>query len=151
MTVKALTAFVAAQLVATQPILAASLEDAPFPGRDAQVRTGAFAGARLRLSLNARRDQPRVKAGIAFAAYQSGRSVRGTSVARFGEGLEIGLTDFRSPPQLRIGGYRLTPGKGPRTDGARRNISTLGAVAIAGGVLAIAAVAVYVAADNASD
>ena len=123
-------ALVAAQaLAAAQPANAADL--APAYGPDS-VRTGTFVGARVRLPLGGKR--PQVRATLTAApTLHSGSEQR----IRIGQGVEIGLQggearfDLAGRPVARLGKGGNAP------DGPRRNLSTLGAVAIGVGVLLV--------------
>jgi len=102
-----------------------------------ETRMGAFAGARLRVSLGAGRE--RVRAGVAVAP--SLHSVEnGAPRLRVSEGLEYGFSE-RQPPSLSLAGRQLTDLQ--RTaDGRRQNVSTIGWVAIGVGVVLVAGVGV---------
>jgi hypothetical protein len=100
-------------------------------GPQQQTRMGAFAGARLRVSLGGKKQT--VRAGLMAAP--SVRSVKdGASSLRIGEGLEYGLTDRRPQPGLSFAGRQIGSGK-HRPDGPRQNVSTTGYIAIAAGVV----------------
>lgn len=137
----AMTALIAAALA--QPAYAASL-DAGL-AESGQQANGAFAGARLRLSLGAR---PKASAALAIAPI--GRSVGGDGSVRtrFGEGLSFG-TGANEPVAFRLAGTRVDrlhlASNGKVEDGTRKHgISTAGYVAIGVGVLVVAALALYV-------
>ena len=130
-----IAAFVAGQLGASAaPALAADLVN---DGAAAGTRTGAFAGARLRVSLDPE-PRERVRAGLAFAPTARALRSDGGSRLRIGEGVELELSG-REAPQLTFGGRpvdRFAPGGGAPE--ARSNVSTVGWVAIGVGVAAIA-------------
>jgi hypothetical protein len=113
---------------AIQPAHAASLDAGPAAGERSM---GAFAGARLRLSLGA---APNASAAFAITPMQ--RSIMGDGAVRmrFGEGLSFG-TDGREPVALRLAGMRvdrlgLAPNGRVDERAGKHGISTLGYVAI---------------------
>ena len=118
---------------------AAALEDALLIGRDAQFRTGTFAGARIRLAVGGQKREPKLRAGFTFASVQSGQSARGVSFTRFGEGLEFGITDRNAQPHMSIAGYSLAPKRLGAADGAedgsKKGHGLRTAAFIVGGVL----------------
>ena len=132
-----IAALVAAQLASAAPAGAADLIDLAGPNA---TRIGSFAGARLRISLD-REPRERVRAGLTVAPTAQSVRADGVSRLRIGEGVEYGLTDRRGPT-LSLGGRpvsELSPGgRGP--DGQRRNVSTLGWVAIGVGVVLVGVV-----------
>jgi hypothetical protein len=123
-----------AVLIAAQVAAPAAAADLTSPGVEA-TRTGAFAGARLRISLDAK---PRERFRAGFAVAPTVRQFRsdGSTRLRIGEGTEFGISD-RKAPGLSLAGKRLSDiaprGEGPK--GPRQNISTIGWVAI--GVVAV--------------
>ena len=129
-----MAALVAAQLAAAaQPALAAELND----GRTQQM--GAFGGVRLRVALDGRVGERRIRAGLALAPTMHSRDLNGNVRMRMGEGVELGLNgDDRV--RLSLGGTpvsRIVHGPaGP--DGRRVGVSTLGWVAIGAGVVLVA-------------
>lgn len=129
--------------LATQPLQAASLDAGPPPAGERSM--GAFAGARVRLSLGA---APKASAAIAIAPMQRATTGDGAVRMRFGEGLSFG-TDIRGPVALRLAGTRVdrlgiaSNGKVDERAG-KHGISTVGYVAIGVGVLAVVALALYV-------
>jgi len=105
--------------VATTPALqAATLDDASSANHNSQVRTGAFAGARIRLAVGSQTREPRLRAGFSFAALQSGQTRRGASFTRFGEGLEFGVNSRDSQPHMSLAGYSLASERLGAADGA---------------------------------
>ena len=104
---------------------------------------GAFAGARLRLSLD-REPRERVRAGLALSPTMHDVRQDGSARLRIGEGLEFGASDRRAP-QLSFAGQPVRElaqrGQGP--SGSRQNISTVGWVAIGVGALALTAFLLY--------
>jgi hypothetical protein len=129
----AAASLVAAQLVTAAPAFAADLVAGSDP---AQVRMGAFAGARFRVELGGRHDG-RARIGLALAPTSHSQSADGRVSLRYAEGFEFGVTG-REPARLRLAGYRIGPG-GSLSDGRdpRLGISTLGAAGIAGGVIVV--------------
>lgn len=117
---------------AATPAVAADLVDT----RSENVRQGAFAGARLRISLD-REARERVRAGVTIAPTRHDVRSDGTARLRLGEGLEFGATE-RGAPALTLAGQPvrdLAAPVGPA--GTSRNISTIGWVAIGVGVVAV--------------
>lgn len=109
-------------------------------GAQTSVRQGggAFAGARLRLSLGAT-----PKASAAFAIAPVGRSIGsdGSVRTRFGEGLAFGI-DGREAITLKLGGTRvdrlhLAPTRTVREGASKHGISTAGYIGIGIGVAVI--------------
>ncbi|MEA3041947.1 MAG: hypothetical protein QOC65_1436 [Sphingomonadales bacterium] len=129
-----IAALVAAQLASAAPASAAELIDADAP---ATSRMGSFAGARLRISLD-REPRERVRAGLAIAPTTLGVRADGATRLSIGDGLEFGLSDRRGPA-LSLSGRPVSElaggGRGP--DGQRRNVSTVGWVAIGVGVVVV--------------
>ncbi|HZF95749.1 MAG TPA: hypothetical protein VEZ20_12865 [Allosphingosinicella sp.] len=130
-----MAALLAGQLAA--PVQAADLVDTrSIEG----TRQGAFAGARIRVSLDAE-PRERVRAGLALAPTRHDLRGDGSARLRFGEGLEFGLSDRRAPG-LSLAGRRVAEivqgARGPQ--GERRNVSTVGWVAIGVGVVAVGVV-----------
>lgn len=150
-TAKCLTilAFLTAQIGLTSMASAATLETSPPTGATSPLRTGAFLGARIRLAVGSRKKEPRLKAGLSFAAMQSGQSMRGGSLVRFGEGFEFGITDSDRQPHMSIAGQSLSPRRLGAEEGAdggkKKGLSTPAIVGIAIGGAALLAVAAFVA------
>jgi hypothetical protein len=133
----------AAALIAAQILGAASASAAELPDPAASAgpaRTGAFAGARLRVPLGARKDQ-QARLGLALAPLQRRQSADGEVRLRFGEGVELEIAG-REPVALRLAGQRLTPDRGVDGKENRLGVSTIGAVAIGAGVVLLGAVAI---------
>jgi hypothetical protein len=133
-----LAALVAAQITTVAvPAQAAELVDTRTSEGS---RPGAFAGARIRVSLDAE-PRERVRAGVTFAPTRHDLRGDGSARLRFGEGLEFGMTDRRAPG-LSFAGRPVAEivqgGAGPQ--GERRNVSTVGYVAIGVGVIVVAVV-----------
>lgn len=129
----AAASLIAAQLLAAAPVRAADLAIA---ADQAQVRMGAFAGARVRLAFGGR-DQGRLRAGLALAPFSRSQTIDGRAAFRYGEGFEFGIAG-REPAGFRLAGYRL--GQGPMrgdTGSPRLGLSTLGTAAVVGGVIVV--------------
>jgi hypothetical protein len=133
--VKSLTilALVTAQaLAAVQPAFAADLQ--PDPGVKG-TRMGAFAGARVRVPLGSKRQA--VRATLTAAPTLHSLQSSGEQRMRIGQGLELGVEGKQA--RFDLAGRpasRLVQGQsGP--EGERRNLSTIGAVAIGVGVLLV--------------
>lgn len=137
---------VGAALMASLPAqaLAASIEDAPQHGRDSQTRGSSFAGARIRLAMGGHRKQERLRAGLTFAAMQSGRSARGYAVTSFSDGVELGVTGSEPVPHLSVAGYRLTSklnaGEGQSEEKKKRGNGLRTAAFVVGGILVAGAI-----------
>ncbi|MEA3015082.1 MAG: hypothetical protein QOD42_3627 [Sphingomonadales bacterium] len=129
----AAASLIAAQLLAAAPVRAADLG---VTADQAQVRMGAFAGARVRLAFGGP-DEGRVHAGLALAPFSRSQTIDGRASLRYGEGFEFGIAG-RGPAGFRLAGYRLGPGP-VRGDagGPRLGLSTLGTAAVVGGVIVV--------------
>jgi hypothetical protein len=125
-----IAALVAAQTVAAAPARAAELLAVESPHARA---TGAFAGARLRLSLDSRASEP-VRAGFTIAPMTRATRASGESRTRIGEGVELGFTGRGTA--LSIGGLPIA-GSPARRPGERSSLSPIAYVAIGVGVAAI--------------
>jgi opacity protein-like surface antigen len=128
-----------AALLAGQLAAPAAAADLVTDARSEGTRTGSFAGARVRISLDGV-SRDRLRAGIALAP--TAHSLRdGAPQIRIGEGLEYGLTDRRGPALSLAGRPVRELMEGPRgANGRRQNVSTLGWVAIGVGVVVVAVV-----------
>jgi len=125
-----IAALIAAQL--SGPAAAADLVDT----RSESTRQGAFAGARIRISLDSE-PRERVRAGLTLAPTRHDVRPDGTARLRFGEGLEFGATERRAPG-LTFAGQPVRDLASPvGPDGTRRNVSTIGWIAIGVGVTAV--------------
>lgn len=111
------------------------------PETAATERMGAFAGARLRLSLGG--PERRIRGGLTFAPTHHRASLDGETRLRFGEGFEYGLVG-RGPATLSILGISERE-LGRRHAGERLGISS-GTIAI--GAAAGAAVLVFLLLDG---
>jgi hypothetical protein len=134
--VKSLTilALVTAQaLAAPQPAFAADLQ--PDLGVKGTTRMGAFAGARVSVPLGSKRQA--VRATLTAAPTLHSLQSSGEQRMRIGQGLELGVDGKQTRFDLAgrpVAG--LVQGQsGP--EGERRNLSTIGAVAIGVGVLLV--------------
>ncbi len=129
-----------AALLAAQVAVPAQAADLVDTRASEGTRQGAFAGARLRVSLDAE-PRERVRAGLTLAPTRHDLSGDGSARLRIGEGLEFGMTDRRAPG-LSLAGRPVSEiaqgANGP--DGQRRNVSTVGYVAIGVGVVLVAAI-----------
>jgi hypothetical protein len=139
-----ITALLAGQLIfATQPSAAAELAES----RTQQM--GGFAGLRVRMPLDHRSSERRIRAGVALAPVMQSRTLGGETRSRIGEGLELGITG-REPVRLSVAGTpvsRLAQGPlGP--DGRRLGVSTTGWIAIGTGIALTAVVIGWVILDN---
>jgi hypothetical protein len=131
-----MVALVAAELASVAPARAADLIDTAAGD---STRTGSFAGARLRVSLDGISPE-RVRAGLTLAPTVHNLH-DGAARIRIGSGLEYGLSDRRGP-ELSLGGrpVRELAQAARVQDGGRQNVSTVGWVAIGVGVVLVAAV-----------
>jgi len=148
-----LSGLVAVQsIVAAQPAVAAPLEEMTT------VRSGTFAGARIRLSLGGRQHDRKFRAGLTIAPTFRSQTISGETRTRIREGVELGFTGERSLA-FSLGGRpvsRLLPGGRKSEDDRRLGTSTMGYVAIGAGVVALVAGAVVLGvvishADDAPD
>lgn len=103
------------------------------------TRFGAFAGARLRLSLGGG-EKARPRIGLTLAPTQQSFRADGRQRLRFGEGLELGFTGREAT--ARVGGYSLTGGGEAEPGKTRMGVSTIGAAGIAAGVI-VAGLVIY--------
>jgi hypothetical protein len=129
----AAASLIAAQLLAAAPAGAADLAASGDP---AQVRMGAFAGARVRLEFGGRRNG-QVRAGLALAPFSRSQTMDGRTALRYGEGFEFGISG-REPAQVRLAGYRIGQ-SGPLRDGSapRLGLSTIETALVVGGVIVV--------------
>lgn len=136
-------AFAAAALV-SQPVSAA--ED-PRPHATAvEQRTGAFAGARLRIPIGARqaRERPSAVLQLGFEHIRRDRGAASSMTARRGSALELGFSE-KAKPAFLVGGTPV------RTMERRLGVSTGGAIAIGVGVTLLVLVALVAASDPPED
>lgn len=135
-----------------QPVQA-QMVSAPPPGGAEPVRMGGFVGARVRISLGgSRSEDQKLRAGLTIAPmqYRGGGDLQGFR-SRIGEGLEFGFRGGEQTPQLSLAGMQLTGGKGVPGKG-RSNLSDGATIAlVVVGVVAVAGIALYAAADEADD
>lgn len=129
-----------AALITAQTASPAAAADLVRDSSAQERRMGAFAGARLRLSLDGVARE-RVRGGLSVAPTMHDVRADGSARLRIGEGLEFGASDRRSPA-LSFGGRPLREiVQGPRgPEGDRRNVSTVGWVAIGVGVVLVGVV-----------
>ena len=131
-----------AALLAGQVATPAAAADLIDTRNDTSMRSGGFAGARLRVSLDAE-PRERVRAGLTVAPTR--HDVRGDGSARltFGEGLEFGMSERRAIG-LSFAGQPVRDIVSPAAPGGeRRNISPVGWVAIGVGVVAVTVFSLY--------
>lgn len=136
-----MTVVAASSLVSAQPLAAATLPDERV---SAGQRTGAFAGARVRLALGG---SPEASAALTLAPMQRAVAGDGAVRMRFGEGLALGVSGEK-PVALTLAGTRvdrlgIAANAKIEPNASRHGISTLGYVAIGVGVLVVAAVVLY--------
>ena len=130
-----------AALVASQIASPAAAAELVRESSVQERRMGAFAGARLRVSLD-RTARERVRGGLSFSPTMHDVRADGSARLRIGEGLELGLSE-RSGPGLSFAGTpvrRIVQGPGG-PEGDRRNVSTVGWVAIGVGVVLVGVLA----------
>ena len=141
-----IAALIASQVLAGGQAAAASLES---DTRVSAQQKGAFAGARLRVPLGGN-ESGKARASLALAPTVHSLRSDGSLRTRFGEGMELGLTD-RKNPQLSLAGRpvsQLVAGpQGP--EGQKLGISTLGWLAIGSVVVIVGGLALL--ADHISD
>ena len=136
-------------LAAAQPVAAAQ-----HFGQE-QRQMGAFAGVRLRVSLDGPEAERGVRAGLALAPAVRSQRSDGAARTRLGEGLELGVTP-NQPVTLSLAGSRVHRlGMGPNgsaAEGRRAGVSTLGWVAIGVGAVIVVGLGVgYLILDDALD
>jgi hypothetical protein len=103
------------------------------------TRTGAFAGARLRLPLGPARTE-RLRAGLTVAPMVEARQSDGSVRTRFGEGLELGVSGDET---VGLSFAPLARAKaGPR--GRKAGVSSLGWVGIGVGAVLVVVASAYV-------
>lgn len=135
-----ITGLIASHLVAAPAAAADIVTDPPITSS----RSGAFAGARLRVSLGGGEQQRLVRAGLVMAP--TVRS-QGSHRLRFGEGIELGVRQG-SPLGLSIAGRPVTGPEARRLSGPRAGVSTIGWIAIGTGVALVAGTLLLVDAMN---
>ena len=125
-------ALVAAQV---STVSAASAAELPSAERGGERRMGGFAGARIQVPLGGKRQE--VRATLTAAPTLRSVEASGEQRLRIGQGLELGVQggqtrfDLAGQPVARL----VKGGVGP--DGERKNLSTLGAIAIGVGVILV--------------
>ena len=130
-----IAAVLAAQLVAAaQPAFAAELTDTTTR------QVGAFGGMRVRVPLDGRAGEQRIRAGLTLSPTMHSRDLRGHSQLRIGEGLELGVNGG-DRVVLSLAGTpvsRLAQGPAGPDGGRAAGVSTVGWIAIGAGVLVLA-------------
>lgn len=140
---------IAQTLAAAQPAVAAQ----HFGQQQRQM--GAFAGVRLRVSLDGPQAERGVRAGLALAPAVRSQRSDGATRTQLGEGLELGVAPNR-PVTLSLAGTRvdrlgMAP-NGSAPEGRRAGVSTLGWVAIGVGAAIVVGLGVgYLILDDALD
>jgi hypothetical protein len=136
-----------AALVAGQVIPGAAAAQAAELAATEAPRTGAFGGLRVRLPLDGRPGERRLRAGLTLAPTLTDRAADGALRRRIGEGLELGISG-RGPVRLSIAGQdlrRLGAAQGEAEDEDEGGgPSTIGWIAIGVGavlVLTVGAIA----------
>ena len=142
--IKRMIAALAAAQLAAAPAAAPAAELIDGAGAEAS-RAGAFAGVRLRVSLDPEPSE-RVRAGLVMSPTTHGLRRDGSARMRIGEGLEFGLSERRSA-EVSLAGRPVSE-IGPEAE--RSHVSTVGWVAIGVGVAAVAVVVWFVDAMNRS-
>lgn len=129
----AAASLIAAQLLAAAPAGAADLVASGDP---AQVRMGAFAGARIRLDFGGRQDR-QVRAGLTLAPFSRSQTMDGRTALRYGDGFEFGIAG-REPAEVRLAGYRIGSSDPLRGGtGQRLGLSTIETTLVVGGVIVV--------------
>ncbi len=123
-------ALIGAQLMATQPAMAAEL-DGP-----SEQRMGMFGGLRVRMALGGHAGAGRLRAGLAIAPAMHSRQANGESRLRIGEGFELGIRG-REPVRLSIAGqdFQRLAAQGNEREEGRRGVPT--GLWIAGGIVLV--------------
>ena len=126
-------------MAAAQPVMAAE-----FDGRSPFVdnQRGAFAGVRLQASLGGRERDVRTSLTVAATSH----SRRGAdSRMTMGDGLELSFSPLKAKPELLLAGRRLDRmNLWGRPAGEKKDVSTLGTVAIVAGVVLIVGTIAFV-------
>jgi hypothetical protein len=139
-----MAAIVAGQLAAAPAAAAADLiEDRAIVAQQA----GSFSGARIRVALGGGEREGRVRAGLVMAPTLRSEAAGRRGSLRFGEGIELGLAQDRSPV-LSIAGRALVGDQARRSSGPRAGVSTLAWVAIGTGIVLVAGALLFVDAMN---
>src|SRR5688572_20926897 len=103
---------VLAGFAVAQSIVAAQPAAAVAPDQISDVRTGTFAGARIRIALGGRPEDRGLRAGVTLAPTLHTQTLSGQVRTRFGEGVELGFAG-RIPLTLALSGRpvsHLLPG-----------------------------------------
>ena len=141
--------FVTMAALAMMPVQAAD-----WPGQVADVRPGAFVGARVQLPLGGKA-AARPRAALTIAPTHSRISSTGMVRTSIGEGLALNFSPH-SKPTLTLAGVRADAALGLRRDGdidsdQKLGISTGGWIAIGLGTAAAIVGGLYLAADHIAD
>ena len=138
-----ITGLIASHLVAAPAAAADMVADPAMTSS----RSGAFAGARLRVALGGGEQQRLVRAGLVMAPTVRSQGSDRRSILRFGEGIELGVRQG-SPLGLSIAGRPVTGPEARRLSGPRAGVSTIGWIAIGTGVALVAGTLLLVDAMN---
>lgn len=131
-----------AALLAAQIAVPAQAADLVDTRGSEGMRQGGFAGARVRVSLDTE-PRERVRASLTVAPTRHDVRSDGSARMRLGEGLEFGMSEH-SRARFSFAGQPvrdLVSPVGPT--GERRNVSTVGWVAIGVGVVAVTVFSLY--------
>lgn len=124
--------------------VATSAQAAEFDGRSPFVdnQRGAFAGVRLQASLGGKERDVRTSLTVAATSH----SRRGAdSRMTMGDGLELSFSPLKAKPQLLLAGRRLDQmNLWGRPAGEKKDVSTLGTVAIVAGVVLVVGTIAFV-------
>jgi opacity protein-like surface antigen len=135
------TAALAAQFM-SGPAVAASLQPVEFGA----ARSGAFAGARLKLPIGGR-EPGQMRAGLGIGPMLSAQGTDGRIRTSFGDGLEFGMRES-SPARLSIAGRSLDEIR-LQADGKKGGVPTW--ALIAGGVVIAVGIGAAVSIDRIND
>lgn len=146
---------IVAALIAGQILASAEAAQAADFAESRDVRTGAFAGARLRMPIGSDPERRGIQAGLTLAPTMRATASDGRSRLGIGEGVELGFRQ-REPVALRLAGVRLDRigiAQGNRApDGQRQNVSTVGWVAIGVATIVVAgAIGLAILVDQIND
>ena len=144
MTRFSVSAALAAAALVSHPVSAA--EDPRSHAAAVDQRTGASAGARLRVPIGARktRERPSAALQLGFEHIRRDGGAASSMTARRGSALELGFSGKEKPAFLVAG----TP---VRTMERRLGVSTAGAIAIGAGVTLLVLVALVATSDPPED
>lgn len=141
-----------AALLAGQMLTAAPLAAAADLAEGRSQHMGAFAGVRLRIPLGGDAHERQARAGLTLSPTLHSRGRDGATRLRFGEGVELGLTDSE-PVRLSIGGTPVSQiaRGGAAPDGPRRNMSTAGWIGVGLGTVVVILGVAYLVVDDWAD